>query len=81
MFGLAYIGLDTHYYNPPSETYQVFFGAHVGGGFAVPMGDRLWFRGDMKFNMNPGTALYIGFGFEWRMPGGGDAGGDAGGGG
>lgn len=83
MFGLMFIGLDTHYYNAPSETYKLFFGAHVGGGFAIPVGDKLWFRSDMKFNMNPGTALYIGFGFEWRAAGGGGAdagGGDAGGG-
>lgn len=25
--GLVYIGLDTHYYNPPSEPFQLYFGA------------------------------------------------------
>jgi hypothetical protein len=74
MFGLMYVGLDTHYYNPPAETFNLFFGGHVGGGFAIPIGDRWWLRTDMKFNMNPGTALYIGFGLEWRNPGGGGGG-------
>ena len=50
------------------------FGGHVGGGFTAHLGDLLWFRADMKFNLNPGTALYIGFGFEWRQQGGNDAG-------
>lgn len=68
--GVAYAGFDTHYYAPPSSTFKMYFGAHAGGGFAMHLGDLLWFRTDMKFNVNPGTALYIGFGFEWRAPAG-----------
>lgn len=72
MYALAYAGLDVHYWNPPSEPYNMIFGFHAGGGFAANLGDLLWFRTDMKFNVNPGTALYIGFGLEWRQPGGGE---------
>lgn len=70
LFAVAYAGLDTHYWNAPSESAQTMFGFHVGGGFAAHLSDMLWFRSDMKFNVNPGTALYIGFGLEWREQGG-----------
>lgn len=66
LFALVYAGLDTHYYSPNGSPFTMYFGAHVGGGFAAHLGDLLWFRSDMKFNVNPGTALYIGFGLEWR---------------
>lgn len=74
MFAIVFAGLDTHYYAPAGEPFGMFFGAHVGGGFAANLGDLLWFRADMKFNVNPGTALYIGFGLEWRLPEGGEGG-------
>ncbi len=76
MFAIVYTGLDTHYYAPAGGTFNMFVGAHVGGGFAAHLGDLLWFRTDMKFNLNPGTALYIGFGLEWRQPAGGEGGQD-----
>jgi hypothetical protein len=74
MFAVLYAGLDTHYWHPPGEAFLTNFGAHVGGGFAAHLSDQLWFRSDMKFNLNPGTALYIGFGLEWREKGGGGGG-------
>lgn len=70
MFAVTYAGLDIHYYSPAGSTFNSYFGGHVGGGFAAHLGDLLWFRTDMKFNLNPGTALYIGFGLEWRAPAG-----------
>ncbi len=46
-------------------------GGHVGGGIMALVGGDVWFRSDMKFNVNPGTSLYIGFGFEIRFAEGG----------
>ncbi len=74
MYALIYAGIDSHYYSPNGAPFNMYFGAHVGGGFAAHLGDLLWFRTDMKFNVNPGTALYIGFGLEWRMAAGEGAG-------
>ncbi|MEZ4873802.1 MAG: hypothetical protein R2827_16485 [Bdellovibrionales bacterium] len=34
-------------------------------------GSRNSFRGDMKFNVSPGTSMYLGFGFTITMPDGG----------
>jgi len=65
-----YGGIDVHQWSsPPDDTTRVVPGIHVGGGFVMPMGDKTaLFRSEMKFNMNPGTALYIGFGFVLRFP-------------
>jgi hypothetical protein len=49
-------------------------GGHVGGGIMALIGGDVWFRSDMKFNINPGTSLYIGFGFEIRFAEGGAGG-------
>lgn len=46
-------------------------GGHVGGGIMALIGGDVWFRSDMKFNINPGTSLYIGFGFVIRFAEGG----------
>lgn len=65
--GIFYIGFDGHYYSPPDTSQFVFVaGGHVGTGIIMHVGGDVWFRSDMKFNMNPGTALYIGFGFVLR---------------
>ncbi|MCB0394327.1 MAG: hypothetical protein KDD25_07195, partial [Bdellovibrionales bacterium] len=61
---LAYIGIDLYYYSPPDEDFQLGYGGHVGGGFIAHVVDVVYFRSDMKFGINPGTSLYIGFGIE-----------------
>ncbi len=64
---IFYVGPDMHYYqgiNDPGR--NTVIGGHVGGGIMMHVSDTLWFRSEMKFNMNPGTSLYIGFGFELR---------------
>jgi hypothetical protein len=64
---LFYIGPDFHNYLPLGETTrQSEWGFHVGTGVQMHMGGPFWLRGDMKFNMNPGTALSIGFGIAIR---------------
>lgn len=69
LVGLAYVGADTIYYQGVGTGTRVLFGGHVGGGIQALMTGALWFRGDMKFNFNPGTSLYIGAGFEFRFGG------------
>ncbi len=67
--GMLSAGLDLHQWSsPPDDTTRMVGGGHVGGGLLVPMGDSMWFRTEMKFNMNPGTSLYIGFGLVLRFP-------------
>lgn len=62
-------GADLHQWSsPPDDTTRVVPGFHVGTGILMPLGDALWFRSEMKFNMNPGTALYIGFGLALTFP-------------
>jgi hypothetical protein len=74
--GFIYGGADLHQWSsPPDGTTRVVPGLHVGSGILMPLAGLLWFRSEMKFNMNPGTGLYIGFGLVLRLPGGGGAGG------
>ncbi len=68
-----YAGPDFHYYSPPGQDYTTAWGGHVGSGLMMHISDTMWFRGDMKFNMNPGTALYIGFGLIFRSKASGEA--------
>ncbi len=68
MTAIAYVGLDMHHYYPVSTAPPITEGGgHVGGGIMTLLGDNVNFRADMKFNINPGTALYIGFGFEFHF--------------
>lgn len=67
LVGIAYVGADTVYYNGNGHSNKLVFGGHAGGGFQAHVGGSLWFRGDMKFGFNPGTSLYIGAGFVFRM--------------
>jgi hypothetical protein len=67
--GFLIVGADIHQWSsPPDDTTRVVPGVHVGTGIMMPLGDSLWFRSEMKFNMNPGTALYIGFGLVLKFP-------------
>lgn len=68
MVGIVFLGIDGNYYSAPQQPYKLAFGGHFGGGIATHLGDVVWFRADMKFNVNPGTSLYFGFGFEFQIP-------------
>jgi hypothetical protein len=67
MFVLAYAGVDTLYYSPDDEDYRFGFGAHLGGGILSHLASNLFLRTEMKFTINPGTSLYVGFGFEIQI--------------
>lgn len=64
MVAFAYFGLDMNYYSGPGISNTVAFGAHLGGGFKSEVGRNVWLRTDMKFNGQPGTSLFFGFGIE-----------------
>jgi hypothetical protein len=74
-----YGGGDMHYptkpdYNttPPGESTSFYFGLHVGGAIMAELAESLYFRTDLKANINPGSSLYIGFSLVLRFnPGGG----------
>lgn len=71
IMGFTYLGGDLISYEAPSHGARKFFGGgHVGGGVMSLVGDAIWFRADMKFNINPGTSLFIGAGFMLRFGGG-----------
>ena len=74
MIALVYLGLDTIYYSGPGSDSKVAFGGHLGGGFAAELGKNVWFRTDMKFNGQPGTSLFFGFGFDIQFGSGGGGG-------
>lgn len=79
LFGIFYIGLDVLHYRPADSTeFLTVGGGHVGTGIMIKGGGQLWFRSDMKFNVNPGTALYIGFGIMLRGAPGASGGGETG---
>lgn len=71
---IVYAGPDFHYYEGENRPREMAWGGHVGTGLMMHISDTLWFRSEMKFNMNPGTALYLGFGLVLRSLGG-DSGG------
>lgn len=67
-----YIGPDLHYYRPTNQgSRRNEAGFHVGSGMMMRLGGPFWLRADMKFNMNPGTALFVGIGITIRAPAGG----------
>ncbi len=69
LVGHVSLGLDLHQVIPPGSDGTTYLGGgHVGGGIMSLIGGDVWFRSDMKFNINPGTSLYIGFGFLFRFP-------------
>lgn len=75
LVGHFFIGPDIHRITrqtdptgaTPGDTTQNFIGGHLGGGISSPISDALWFRSDMKFNLNPGTALLVMFSFVFRI--------------
>lgn len=64
---LFFAGVDVTRYEGAGTGKKTFGGGHVGGGLHVHIADAIWFRTDMKFNINPGTSLYFNFGFEARF--------------
>lgn len=66
---MTYFGADMNYYSGPGITNTVNFGAHLGGGFKSEIGRGTWLRTDMKFNGQPGTSLFFGFGLEFHFGG------------
>lgn len=68
LVGFAYLGADTLYFKGAGKSTQVLFGGHVGGGLQAHFTGNVWFRGDMKFSISPGTSLYVGAGLEYRIP-------------
>ncbi len=61
---MAYIGADMHYYSGPGISNTIAFGGHIGGGFKSTIGRSVSLRTDMKFNGQPGTSLFFGFGVD-----------------
>lgn len=69
LVGEVFLGVDLNQVVSPGSTETVYLGGgHVGGGVMALIAGDVWFRSDMKFNINPGTSLYIGFGFLVRLP-------------
>ncbi len=73
----AAIGADVHFYkaadsvdpttgNLTTYNYATYGGGHISGGIIAHIGDQLWFKTLMKFNISPGASMYVGFGFELR---------------
>ena len=74
LIAMAYIGLDTHHYSGPDVSSTFAFGLHVGGGFKAEVGKNVSLRTDMKFNGQPGTSLFFGFGVDIGFGSGGGGG-------
>lgn len=70
LVGSAFVGGDVTYFNGVGREQKVFGGGHVGGAVMALIGGSVWFRSDMKLNINPGTSLYVGFGLVMRLGGG-----------
>lgn len=60
-------GLDLIQYKGTNRPESLLVGGHIGGGLMAQVGGSTWFRSDMKFNIRPGTSLYIGFGLVFRL--------------
>ncbi|MCB0355659.1 MAG: hypothetical protein KDD40_01550 [Bdellovibrionales bacterium] len=67
LVGQVFIGGDITMYETQTQAAKTFGGGHVGGGVMSLISRDLWFRVDMKFNINPGTSLFIGGGFLFRF--------------
>lgn len=81
LVGHLYIGPDFIMYKGAAkgnvkEKDKMQIGGHLGGGIMAQIGGSLWVRTDMKFNVKPGTSMYLSIGFMWRF---GTAGGGGGG--
>lgn len=69
---IVYAGPELNYYTQlGTDSRTSIVGFNLGGGFIYHIMDTLWFRSEMKFSVNPGDSLYVGFGFTWRSGSGG----------
>jgi hypothetical protein len=69
--GFLDLGLNLNHYKPPTDDkYNSIIGFYVGTGVMAHVASNIWFRTDMRFSGNPGTSLYLGFGFVIRSSGG-----------
>ncbi len=73
LVGIAYVGGNATYYKGAGQSTKLFGGGHVGGGVMAALSGLVWFRGEMRFTINPGTSLFIGLGFVFRFTDGGSA--------
>lgn len=64
--GFIALGVDAQMYSPVGGEKKFVGGGHVGGGVLSQIDPDVWFRIDMKFNINPGTGMYFGLGFQIR---------------
>jgi hypothetical protein len=64
---IFYLGPDFHYYRGMWDPgHYTAWGFHVGTGVLLHISGPLYGRMDMRFNSNPGTSLYLNFGFTIR---------------
>ncbi|MBK9294615.1 MAG: hypothetical protein IPM57_09240 [Oligoflexia bacterium] len=73
----VYVGGDIHYptrpfYDPTTgiatgDSTSIYFGGHLGGALWAELTDGLYVRSDLKFNLNPGTSLFLGFNLVLRF--------------
>jgi hypothetical protein len=67
LYGILFIGLDFQIYQPPQGSPNFYPGGYVGGGFGTALTQALHIRTELKFNINPGIAMYFGFGLEYDL--------------
>ena len=60
--GVSVIGLA----RPGHEGTNYYLGGHFGGGIMALISKGLYARMNMKFNVNPGVAMFLGFGLLYR---------------
>lgn len=73
LVGILYVGPDLVYFRGNgSKKDAIQIGGHVGGGVMAHAGGSLWVRADMKFNVKPGTSMYLSLSLMFRF---GDSGG------
>ena len=66
ILGNVYLGFDAISFKPDGKTQQLLGAGHVGGGIMSQIDPDIWFRLDMKLNVNPGTSMFFGVGFMIR---------------
>lgn len=67
LVSFVYAGGDMTQFKGEGRSEKTIFGGHAGGGLKAALGTTTWFRSDMKFSVSPGSALYFGFGLEFRF--------------
>ncbi len=65
--GFFFLGLDLTDYAGLNERSKIFGGVDLGGGVLLQLGHQFYLRSDVKFTFNPGTSLFVDFGFMIRI--------------